>query len=1022
MGLMDELSKLPPNSLGGTDKSFIDADTIADPSGERYRLQGVDAGEVEKIIGGQYKEGTAGGQATTDIVSRLASEQGFTNLVPLFNPDGTPQRDPFGRIVSDLTNDKGESFKTQLLEAGAFDVNKYTTEEDILARDIAEARRQQQTLEGDYTENAFDQAATDIKQAELNEGKKQMGFKLTALNEAQRQQYIDAGLGHVVTGDVQVRRNDRDINNVAHNPFTDSWEQGWVGVGEAAFGFANLIGEETGFDGLASWGEDGVIRQQSKLAEYGTTTLDYKDVDGFYSAIEYLGNNLALSIPYMAGTIGATAAGALAAPVVGAAGALAIGVGAPATIYTGQVWNEMEGEKNAAVAIGAGVTQAALDRLGINFILPKGVGTKKITDAALDAMVKKGIPRDAAKETLVAATRRELASLAGDVQKIAKSQIQAKAIGKDLLKKAREGFAGEAVTEMGQEAIGYLAATNGSDKEFDWADLNNRLISAAIAGGSLGAGLSAPGAAYNAGAWADVAYRTEAADAAKASDAELYAAVEKEKHGRVPTIQEIATDARARWAENPGATIAERTAADKERQAGKSSLDKLGDAARNVPSLWQGATRNIFTPDMQSKFPAARRLADMFGGNLQRIFPGSNFENSKHLRLATYKNFVADPREFFLNMNVTSRDQKASASDTIYSTLNSAVSKDGVFNPDAVPANTKNRDAVIKLGKELNALGDRLYEDQKRHNPELGYVKNYLFKYKGLNAKAVKDDQTGFTKKLKEQYKLSDAEAKEITDNIVNNPEVNDIDEAFSVVKGGISPASHKKRTLGLSENKEFANYLERDIFANASQAAKSAARYVAHREFIGENGGVVNKLLDDLQAEGMPEAEVDRVASRIQDYLDAESGNYKRATTTAGKKFEAIQKNVMMATTLASLPLATISSFVEYALTHSALRQDQIFGKEGSLKHSGQELMKTLWAGMKNVAGFTPLTHRQHAAQSTSREIIKDLGYLEWDVGAATTTVLLKQTSGSRDGLKGSLNTMVYKASLTTLVQFVVV
>ena len=56
---------------------------------------------------------------------------------------------------------------------------------------------------------------------------------------------------------------------------------------------------------------------------------------------------------------------ALQAGTIGAAGALAIGVGAPATIYTGQVWNEMEGEKNAAVAIGAGVTQAALDRLGI---------------------------------------------------------------------------------------------------------------------------------------------------------------------------------------------------------------------------------------------------------------------------------------------------------------------------------------------------------------------------------------------------------------------------------------------------------------------------------------------------------------------------------------------------------------------------------------------------------------------------------------------------------------------------------
>ena len=161
---MDELNKVPKNPLGGTGKSFIDADTLADENGERYRIQGVDAGEVEKVIDGKYKLGTAGGEDTVGILSSLANEQGYTNVVPQLDDTGQPLRDPFGRIIADLTNDKGESFKTQLLEAGAFDVNKYTTEQDVLARDIAEARRRQATLKGDYTANAFDQAAADIKQ------------------------------------------------------------------------------------------------------------------------------------------------------------------------------------------------------------------------------------------------------------------------------------------------------------------------------------------------------------------------------------------------------------------------------------------------------------------------------------------------------------------------------------------------------------------------------------------------------------------------------------------------------------------------------------------------------------------------------------------------------------------------------------------------------------------------------------------------------------------------------------------
>ena len=125
---------------------------------------------------------------------------------------------------------------------------------------------------------------------------------------------------------------------------------------------------------------------------------------------------------------------------------------------------------------------------------------------------------------------------------------------------------------------------------------------------------------------------------------------------------------------------------------------------------------------------------------------------------------------------------------------------------------------------------------------------------------------------------MNPAEAKELTDRITDDVNVGDIDEAFSVVKGGIVPSSHKKRSLGLSEDKDFAEFMENDVFANAAHAAKSAARYTAHRDFIGKNGAVVSKLLDNIQKElgDGPEAQeqVAKIASQKQDYLDAESGN----------------------------------------------------------------------------------------------------------------------------------------------------
>jgi len=123
-----------------------------------------------------------------------------------------------------------------------------------------------------------------------------------------------------------------------------------------------------------------------------------------------------------------------------------------------------------------------------------------------------------------------------------------------------------------------------------------------------------------------------------------------------------------------------------------------------------------------------------------------------------------------------------------------------------------------------------------------------------------------------------------------------------------------------------------------------------------------------------------------LNNYLLAESGNYKRPTSAAGKNLQKIQRNFMMFTTLAGLPLATISSFVEAALSFRGLTLSQIFGKGNALENMGKELGHTLWKGMGEVGAIATKTQIDPAA-TKGKDIIQDLGYYDWDVGAATVT-----------------------------------
>ena len=1003
--------------------NFIDADTLQDADGNNLRLAGTDAPEVHHQAD-PSKGQEAGGLESTVQTAKLAKELGFTQLI------NSGDEGEFGRGIVDLVNPTtGQRFSRRLIEEGIQDIHHGYDKGNAL---LKQKEFSQFLKSSDDTPDDWSRARDMISEAAHQEGQRNDMFRqaqvysgqIGDLEEIRTRLEAEGKTGEAFqiqqkidslskASDAQIQYTDRyNISGRSKNPFSDSWNEGLIGVSESAFGIAELLGHSFGNETLQEYGEDGVARARARTGEIGKVLLDYKEVvsrdkngefqygRSFSNALEYLSANLAQSLPYMAGTAGAAVAGTLAAPFVGGVAAGGIALGIPTAIYAGQTWNEMEGEaheKNAAIAIGAGVVQASLDRLGLTAIFKKGVAPAKLMGEAVEALVRQGATREVAQQTVAEASRRSIAEFAGEASKVARNQLAAKVRVKEALKGLAVGGLGEASTEAAQEATAYTAAKLGGKdgiEGFDWSELNERLIASAIAGGTLGAGFTLPGQVTDAAAWADVAYRTADATVDTESQSALYAAEEKDRLGYVPTIEENAANAASRAAAAPSfeniATRAENYNSD---NAKKSPIDRAIDAALNVSKLWQGATRSIFNPDLQAKSRSARILADMFGGNLQRVFAGSSFESSKHHRVAKYKNMVVDPQKFYSILSrgkKLSRSEKDALSTSVYAKLNAAVDKDGNFDPNLVPETDADKPMLVAFATQLNSLSNSMWQDQAKHNPELGFVKNYLLKYKALNKGSVHKNQAKFKQLLQKELNYSTADAAALVDAILNNDQVSDIDEAFSVVKGGIVPGSHKKRSLGLSEKAAFQEFMEQDIFSNLSQASKSAARYTAHRDYIGKDGAVVSKLLDDMEAEGVSKAEVDKVAAQIQDYLDAESGNYKRPKSALGKKAQAMQKNLMMVTTLAGLPLATISSLVELMLVNRGLRNDQVFGKTGSLQAIGKEFANTMVSAAEEVAGTATnreLDDKAPRFKTGSTELLKDLGYYEWDVGAATVT-----------------------------------
>ena len=1118
-----KLSDDDQGTITTTAPYWVDGDTL-DKDGVRYRLAGFDTPEIQKVImegkgAGTHKLGTPGGLAAIGILSKLAADTGYTNLVPVLDTNGKPQKDVYDRILANLVNDAGESFRQKVLEGGVMNVGAYSSNLDTVISGMGVLDRLNNPNRP--IEDEWDQARSDIIEAELRDGKYSLGLRKTAETEAELAAANEAGFeDYYQQSTVNIRSRDRTLTNESLHPLKDSFAQGWYGVLEGGAGFLEAIGEGADLETLADIGEEGVSRYRAKLDEYGTTLTDFRDIEGFWSGTRWLTNNAAISIPYMAATVGGLVLGNIATPVLGTIGGVAFGLTAPAAIFAGNTYNEMEGEKSTSAALLSGITQATLDRLGLHAIFRKGVMPKQLIDEAIEALIKKqdakiptAIRRNIAEAQVAQASKREMAAFVGDASKIAKKQIAAKNLFKMYGMRLTAGGGAEALTETGQEVANYLAATHGSDRPFDMEELNRRVIQAAVTGGALGMAFSTPSAVTNHVAWADVAFGKTASDGTEVGWSNQFAEKYKKKWGvgTLPTnesnasfasekvkeetnkietraweilekknkkkggaivqrnpktgkFQSLNTKSDYDWTKKPvssGApptftntlskdtftkeeyqdaydqaaeelgfrSIVKRADDHSHLQEAKGGTNRVVESLKMFPKMFKSSVNYTFNKDrLDAGGDAAVELRDIVGLGTSKVFNGSAWESDKIAQMNKMLSITISPVEYYMIM--LGKNQKRTqknmnkASEELSKIWWSAVDKNGDFNPDLIPDTNPNKAFIVLTIERMNLASDKSLEKQNDQalkdatvngipDPNFKPIekeKNYFLKRKEVDANIVRKLKPEFIKALRTNGK-TETEANEMYEAVVSKG-ILDLDEAFSVTQGEISPGYKRSRSLRMSEKPEFKPFLEQNIFKNVETYAKSQARYLSHAKFLGKDARIISQKLNEIEKNFLPaygkdkaKLEVDRMAFELHNIFNAESGNYKRAKTKDGKKVESITRSYLLVTTLAGLSLSAITSFVELALTGRSFRAEQI---DTVLRAQGVELATLLKRGMGEIAnvankatGATP--HLETAMYlSNGQRIINLLGYGDYSLGAATTTGVTEINVWQQNIMKG--------------------
>ena len=235
---------------------------------------------------------------------------------------------------------------------------------------------------------------------------------------------------------------------------------------------------------------------------------------------------------------------------------------------------------------------------------------------------------------------------------------------------------------------------------------------------------------------------------------------------------------------------------------------------------------------------AAVELRDIVGLGTSKVFNGSAWESDKIAQMNKMLSITISPVEYYMIM--LGKNQKRTqknmnkASEELSKIWWSAVDKNGNFNPDLIPDTNPNKAFIVLTIERMNLASDKSLEKQNDQalkdatvngipDPNFKPIekeKNYFLKRKEVDANIVRKLKPEFIKALRTNGK-TETEANEMYEAVVTKG-ILDLDEAFSVTQGEISPGYKRSRSLRMSEKPEFKPFLEQNIFKNVETYANS--------------------------------------------------------------------------------------------------------------------------------------------------------------------------------------------------------
>ena len=479
----------------------LDADTVRDSAGD-IRYDNLNAPEVDHMKKDGFAPGDWGGEFYTKLYADLANETGYTGTYR------TGEKGYYGRDLGGRQDEYGESFSNKLYYEGLARPKDEETQE--LADMGVFARAFRAEVQGEQ-EDVW-QKARDKQTTYMNET--MGGFKALATDEAELAQY-NAFFGESYSPfyqhDVQYRHEDRDLDNIANSNFRTGWAVGWGSIKQSATEAVSMLGDMLGNQDLYDWG---AIR--SREADYENSkrpifSNDITDVTDAKSFGKWVAGISGVALPYMLGLIGTRAVGGVVAATSPILGPGAFGVGmtmafAPAVwVYAGEAYGNMQGgmdQKNAGLALSAGVVMAALDMLGLKGIMGASTALRQdgIKIIAKEYAKKEGISEEAATKIVTDQMGNLKALALKDIAVMSEMQLNKSLLAKSVGKRTAKGMSIEGGTEFLQESTGYLAGHFGTDSsirpDFDFDEWQRIAINATAGGFVLGGGIAGTTTTY----------------------------------------------------------------------------------------------------------------------------------------------------------------------------------------------------------------------------------------------------------------------------------------------------------------------------------------------------------------------------------------------------------------------------------------------------------------------------------------------------------------------------------------------